>query len=72
MRQKKNNILVIVDNTFATPFHQKPLDLGADMVVHSATKALGGHNDLMAGAIACSKEDYEKTLVYLVRQLERH
>jgi cystathionine beta-lyase/cystathionine gamma-synthase len=49
-----------VDNTFATPHHQDPLTLGADLVVHSATKALGGHNDLMAGAIAGSKEDYEK------------
>jgi cystathionine beta-lyase/cystathionine gamma-synthase len=51
---------LIVDNTFATPYHQSPLKLGAHMVVHSATKALGGHNDLMAGAIAVSKEDYEK------------
>jgi len=52
--------MVIVDNTFATPYHQKPLKLGADLVVHSATKALGGHNDLMAGAIAGSKEHYNK------------
>ncbi len=51
--------LLVVDNTFATPYHQQPLKLGADMVVHSATKALGGHNDLMAGAIACNKELYE-------------
>jgi cystathionine beta-lyase/cystathionine gamma-synthase len=50
--------LVVVDNTFATPYHQNPLALGAHLVVHSATKALGGHNDLMAGAIAGSKEDY--------------
>lgn len=50
----------VVDNTFATPYHQNPLSLGADLVVHSATKALGGHNDLMAGAVAGSKEDYEK------------
>lgn len=57
---RKTNALLIVDNTFATPYHQKPLLLGADIVVHSATKALGGHNDLMAGAIACSKEDYDK------------
>jgi len=56
----KSGALLIVDNTFATPFHQKPLMLGADMVVHSATKALGGHNDLMAGAIAATKEDYER------------
>ncbi len=52
--------LVMVDNTFATPYHQKPLKLGADLVIHSATKALGGHNDLMAGAIAGSKEHYNK------------
>jgi cystathionine beta-lyase/cystathionine gamma-synthase len=50
--------LLVVDNTFATPYHQRPLELGADMVVHSATKGLGGHNDLMAGAIATSKEHY--------------
>ncbi len=50
--------MVVVDNTFATPYHQNPLSLGADLVVHSATKALGGHNDLMAGAIAGSKEHY--------------
>ncbi|HOD84071.1 MAG: Cystathionine gamma-lyase [Planctomycetes bacterium ADurb.Bin126] len=52
--------LLIVDNTFATPYHQAPLSLGADLVVHSATKALGGHNDLMAGAIAGSKEHYNR------------
>lgn len=52
--------MLIVDNTFATPYHQKPLELGADLVVHSATKGLGGHNDLMAGAIAGSKDHYNK------------
>ncbi|MFH0921846.1 MAG: aminotransferase class I/II-fold pyridoxal phosphate-dependent enzyme [Fibrobacterota bacterium] len=52
--------MLVVDNTFATPFHQNPLKLGADLVVHSATKALGGHNDLMAGAIAGSKEHYDR------------
>ena len=51
---------LIVDNTFATPFHQTPLPLGAHLVVHSATKALGGHNDLMAGAIAGPKQEYDK------------
>jgi cystathionine beta-lyase/cystathionine gamma-synthase len=50
---------LVVDNTFATPYHQRPLELGAHLVVHSATKALGGHNDLMAGAIAGSKADYD-------------
>ena len=52
--------MVVVDNTFATPYHQKPLELGAHLVIHSATKALGGHNDIMAGAIACSKEHYDE------------
>jgi len=56
----KVGAMLIVDNTFATPFHQNPLKLGADIVVHSATKALGGHNDLMAGALACSKELYDE------------
>jgi len=55
----KVNALLVVDNTFSTPYHQKPLSLGADIVVHSATKGLGGHNDLMAGAIACSKKHYD-------------
>ena len=54
----KVGALLIVDNTFATPYHQHPLSLGADLVVHSATKGLGGHNDLMAGAIAGSKDYY--------------
>lgn len=48
---KKHNILTIVDNTFLTPLYQKPLDLGADIVVHSGTKYLGGHNDTLAGFI---------------------
>jgi len=52
--------MVVVDNTFATPYHQNPLKWGADLVIHSATKALGGHNDLMAGAIAGSKEHYNR------------
>lgn len=60
MRKAADNVqaLLVVDNTFATPYHQQPLSLGADLVVHSATKGLGGHNDLMAGAIAGSKEHY--------------
>jgi len=48
---KKRNILTIVDNTFLTPLFQRPLDLGADIVVHSATKYLGGHNDTLAGFV---------------------
>ena len=46
---KENNLLVIVDNTFLTPYFQKPLDLGADIIIHSGTKYLAGHNDVLAG-----------------------
>jgi cystathionine beta-lyase/cystathionine gamma-synthase len=56
--------MLVVDNTFATPFHQNPLALGADLVVHSATKALGGHSDLLAGAVACRDEKQYETLWY--------
>ncbi len=56
----KVGAMVVADNTFATPYHQNPLEFGADLVVHSATKALGGHNDIMAGAIACSKAHYNE------------
>lgn len=51
---RKNRLKVIIDSTFATPINQKPLEFGADLVVHSATKYLGGHNDLMAGAVCGS------------------
>lgn len=53
---KKNNLLFAVDNTFATPYLQKPLDLGADIVMHSATKYLGGHSDVIAGALIVKDE----------------
>ncbi len=53
---KANNILFAVDNTFATPYLQKPLDLGADVVMHSATKYLGGHSDVIAGALIVKDE----------------
>ncbi|KAA3616858.1 MAG: PLP-dependent transferase [Calditrichaeota bacterium] len=53
---KANNILTIADNTFATPFNQNPIDLGVDVVAHSATKFLGGHSDLMAGVLVGSQK----------------
>lgn len=53
---KKYNILVIVDNTFFTPILQQPLLLGADIVIHSATKYLGGHNDVLAGCLVAKEE----------------
>ena len=57
----KHGLLVIVDNTFMTPYLQKPLELGADIVVHSATKYLGGHSDVVSGlAVVSTKELAEK------------
>jgi methionine-gamma-lyase len=53
---KKHKLTAIIDNTFATPVLQNPLAMGFDMVVHSATKALAGHSDVIAGAVAGSKE----------------
>lgn len=55
--KKHPNILFAVDNTFATPYLQKPLDLGADIVMHSATKYLGGHSDVIAGALIVKDEE---------------
>nr|WP_297306477.1 cystathionine gamma-synthase [uncultured Flavobacterium sp.] len=59
---KQNNILFAVDNTFATPYLQKPLDSGADIVMHSATKYLGGHSDVIAGALVIKDEELGKQL----------
>jgi cystathionine gamma-synthase len=61
---KKFGILTIVDNTFLTPYFQKPLDLGADIVVHSGTKFLGGHNDTLAGLIVVNREDLAEKLSF--------
>jgi len=53
---KKVNAFLVVDNTFATPYLQNPLELGADIVMHSATKYLGGHSDVIMGALICNNE----------------
>lgn len=61
----KRGLLVIVDNTFLTPYYQRPLELGADIVIHSGTKFLGGHNDVLAGfAVAKTAELAEKISYY--------
>jgi len=59
---KKHNILFAIDNTFATPYLQKPLDLGADIVMHSATKYLGGHSDVIAGALIIKDKELGEEL----------
>ncbi|MBL1227795.1 PLP-dependent transferase [Enterococcus sp. BWB1-3] len=61
---KANHTLLIVDNTFLTPILQKPLRLGADLVVHSATKFLGGHNDLLAGAVITNSDKLGEKLAF--------
>lgn len=53
---KQHNLVTIIDNTFATPINQRPIEFGVDIVLHSATKYLGGHSDITAGAIATSEE----------------
>ena len=60
-----STILVAVDNTFATPYLQRPLDLGADIVMHSATKYLGGHSDLVMGALMVKDEKLAKELHFI-------
>lgn len=62
---KKNNILVCVDNTFASPYLQNPLDFGADMVMHSSTKYLGGHSDVIQGALVMNDTALRDQLYFI-------
>lgn len=62
---KKQGIRVAVDNTFATPYLQQPLALGADLVMHSATKYLGGHSDVVMGALATNNDAWAKELAFI-------
>lgn len=62
---KKNNIIVAVDNTFASPYLQNPLDLGADIVMHSVTKYLGGHSDVVMGALITNDEKLHQELAFI-------
>ncbi|MHC4125175.1 MAG: trans-sulfuration enzyme family protein, partial [Planctomycetota bacterium] len=56
----KHNVLTLIDSTFSTPFNQRPLEFGMDLVLHSATKYLAGHNDILAGAVLGRKELVDK------------
>ncbi|SEW09014.1 cystathionine gamma-lyase [Chitinophaga sp. YR573] len=62
---QQHNILLAVDNTFASPYLQNPLDLGADIVVHSATKYIGGHSDVVHGALIVKEEELAKQLYFI-------
>ena len=60
----KNNLILVVDNTFLSPYFQKPLDLGADVVVYSSTKYIGGHSDVLGGAVLVNNDDYYERIQY--------
>lgn len=62
-------LITIVDNTFLTPYFQRPLTLGADIVVHSGTKYLGGHNDTLAGLIAIREDKWKEKLVFIQKSV---
>lgn len=62
---KKHNLLLAVDNTFATPYLQQPLELGADIVMHSATKYLGGHSDVVLGVLAVKDKELADKLYFI-------
>ena len=62
---KQNEILLVCDNTFATPYLQRPLELGCDIVMHSATKFINGHSDMVGGIAVCSSDALAERLAYL-------
>ena len=64
---KRHGLLLIVDNTFLSPYFQNPLKLGADVVVHSGTKFLGGHNDTLAGFLVTNNEEVRDKLRFLIK-----
>ncbi|MBI3017436.1 MAG: cystathionine gamma-synthase [Deltaproteobacteria bacterium] len=66
---KSKNILCIVDNTFMSPYFQNPLDLGADIVMHSTTKYLNGHSDVIGGAIVTNNPELHDRLLFLVNAM---
>ncbi len=63
---KDRDVPLIVDNTFMTPCFQKPFDLGADIIVHSLTKYLAGHNDVLGGAVVSNSEEFQEQMSYMV------
>lgn len=66
---KSKNLLLAVDNTFMSPYFQNPADLGADLVVHSTTKYIGGHSDVLGGAILTNNDDLAAQLQFLVNSI---
>ena len=66
---KAKNILVAVDNTFMSPYFQRPLELGADIVMHSTTKYIGGHSDVLGGALVVNDDSLGETLAFLNKSM---
>ncbi len=64
---KKHNLLLIVDNTFLSPYFQRPFELGADIILHSGTKFLSGHNDTLAGFIVVNTPELSEKLRYIIK-----
>lgn len=64
---KRHDLLLIVDNTFLSPYFQNPLDLGADIVLHSGTKFLGGHNDTLAGFVVTNRDDISEKMRFIIK-----
>lgn len=64
---RRHHLMLIVDNTFLSPYFQNPLDLGADLVIHSGSKYLGGHNDTLAGFLVTGSEEIRERLRFLIK-----
>lgn len=66
---RRKKVLLVVDNTFMSPYFQQPLALGADMVVHSTTKFLNGHSDGLGGVVVCAKQEHAEQLAFLQKSV---
>lgn len=66
---RAKNCIVVVDNTFMSPYFQKPMALGADIVLHSSTKYIGGHSDMVGGALVCSRTDLAEKIAFYSNSL---
>lgn len=66
---RERGLILIVDNTFLTPYYQRPLDLGADVVLHSGTKYLGGHNDVLAGFLVAKTPELAERIAYAAKTI---
>ncbi|EIN03696.1 cystathionine beta-lyase [Punctularia strigosozonata HHB-11173 SS5] len=69
VKERSPNALVVVDNTMMSPYLQRPLEHGADIVYDSATKYLSGHHDLMAGVICCNRDDIAKQIAFIINSV---